>query len=261
MPGVDIASGATTSTATPRKEDPDNKPPKNSRRRPAIEIGRVLQQYPPNNGHHQTDPVRVVPALRTGGTIFCNAMQPASSRQNGKTGLTNSQNLYKAFATRAPAQAAPFDETEGHRPMMVDWDLTDVFSWKEERTVSNSLTLQYDKMLFLLVPKDVTRPSPASASRFTITRTDALPSATKVATCPIGFSTSYKRSIKRQWLIISGWARFWPMSPNGRKNMMRSGRKSRRVGAVKASGNFSRRFGDFVDRGQSHLRYVGLRGG
>ncbi|MGP0104601.1 ISNCY family transposase [Rhodoblastus sp.] len=52
----------------------------------------------------------------------------------------------------------PFDETDGHRPMMSDWDLTDVFAWKEERTVSNSLTLQYDKMLFLLVPNDVTRP-------------------------------------------------------------------------------------------------------
>jgi hypothetical protein len=52
----------------------------------------------------------------------------------------------------------PFDETNGHRPMIDDWDLTDVFAWKEERTVSNSLTLQYDKTLFLLEPNDFTKP-------------------------------------------------------------------------------------------------------
>jgi hypothetical protein len=36
-------------------------------------------------------------------------------------------------------------------------DLTDVFAWREERTVSNSLTLQYDKVLFLLEPNQITR--------------------------------------------------------------------------------------------------------
>jgi hypothetical protein len=39
-----------------------------------------------------------------------------------------------------------------------DWDLTDVFAWKEERTVSNALTLQYVKVMFLLEPSEVTRP-------------------------------------------------------------------------------------------------------
>jgi len=36
-------------------------------------------------------------------------------------------------------------------------DLTDVFAWREERTVSNSLTLQYDKVVFLLEPNEITR--------------------------------------------------------------------------------------------------------
>jgi hypothetical protein len=36
--------------------------------------------------------------------------------------------------------------------------LTDVFAWKEERTVSNALTLQYDKVMFLLERNEVTRP-------------------------------------------------------------------------------------------------------
>jgi hypothetical protein len=37
-------------------------------------------------------------------------------------------------------------------------ELEDVFAWKEERTVSNNLTLQYDKILFILEPNEVTRP-------------------------------------------------------------------------------------------------------
>jgi hypothetical protein len=44
-----------------------------------------------------------------------------------------------------------------HRPWSAGDDLTDVFAWREERTVSNSLTLQYDKVLFLLEPSEMTR--------------------------------------------------------------------------------------------------------
>jgi len=33
-----------------------------------------------------------------------------------------------------------------------------VFAWKEEHTISNSLTLQYDKALFMLEPNELTRP-------------------------------------------------------------------------------------------------------
>ena len=39
-----------------------------------------------------------------------------------------------------------------------DDDLDDAFAWREERTVSNSLTLQYDKVLSILEPNEVTRP-------------------------------------------------------------------------------------------------------
>ena len=41
-------------------------------------------------------------------------------------------------------------------PQLVD-DLTDVFAWREERTVSSNLTLQYDKVVFLLEPNEITR--------------------------------------------------------------------------------------------------------
>ena len=35
--------------------------------------------------------------------------------------------------------------------------LEDVFAWKEQRTLTFNLTLQYDKMIFLLEPNEVTR--------------------------------------------------------------------------------------------------------
>ena len=44
-----------------------------------------------------------------------------------------------------------------HRPLSADDNLADVFAWREERTVSNSLTLQYDKVVFLIEPNEFTR--------------------------------------------------------------------------------------------------------
>ncbi len=52
----------------------------------------------------------------------------------------------------------PMNPSDGHRPLQPRCSLDDVFAWKEERTVSNSLTLQYDKVMFLLTPNDITKP-------------------------------------------------------------------------------------------------------
>ena len=38
--------------------------------------------------------------------------------------------------------------------MSVGDDLEDAFAWKEERTLSQALTLQYDKVIFILEPTD-----------------------------------------------------------------------------------------------------------
>src|ERR1700760_522044 len=51
----------------------------------------------------------------------------------------------------------PHNPKNLHRPLSAGDDLSDVFAWREERTVSNSLTLQYDKVLFLLEPNQITR--------------------------------------------------------------------------------------------------------
>ena len=45
-----------------------------------------------------------------------------------------------------------------HRPAPGAADLDEIMAVREERTVSSSLTLRYDKMLILLEPDEVTRP-------------------------------------------------------------------------------------------------------
>jgi hypothetical protein len=51
----------------------------------------------------------------------------------------------------------PHNPKNLHRPLSAGDDLADIFAWREERTVSNSLTLQYDKVVFLLEPNEITR--------------------------------------------------------------------------------------------------------
>jgi len=46
----------------------------------------------------------------------------------------------------------PANKKDLHRPLSVGDDLEDAFAWKEERTLSQALTLQYDKVIFILEP-------------------------------------------------------------------------------------------------------------
>ena len=48
----------------------------------------------------------------------------------------------------------PADKRDLHRPLHARDDLDDAFAWKEERTLSQALTLQYDKVIFILKPTD-----------------------------------------------------------------------------------------------------------
>jgi hypothetical protein len=51
----------------------------------------------------------------------------------------------------------PANKKDLHRPLRAGTDLDDAFAWKEERTLSQALTLQYDKVLFILEPSDQAR--------------------------------------------------------------------------------------------------------
>jgi hypothetical protein len=51
----------------------------------------------------------------------------------------------------------PFDDRDLHRSCADHDDLDDAFAWKEERSVSVNLTLQYDQVMFILQPNEITR--------------------------------------------------------------------------------------------------------
>jgi Winged helix-turn helix len=49
-------------------------------------------------------------------------------------------------------------ERNAHRPIEATIVLADVMAWQEERTLTHNLTVQYDKILFLIEANEVTRP-------------------------------------------------------------------------------------------------------
>ena len=64
--------------------------------------------------------------------------------------------LLPAFMADYNARFAklPANKKDLHRPLRGDDDLEDAFTWKEERTLSQALTLQYDKVIFILAPSE-----------------------------------------------------------------------------------------------------------
>jgi hypothetical protein len=51
----------------------------------------------------------------------------------------------------------PANAKDLHRPLRAGDDLEDAFAWKEERTLSQALTLQYDKVIFILEPSELAK--------------------------------------------------------------------------------------------------------
>ena len=64
--------------------------------------------------------------------------------------------LLPAFTADYNARFAkpPANNKDLHRPLRAGDDLDDAFAWKEERTLSQALTLQYDKVMFIVEPSE-----------------------------------------------------------------------------------------------------------
>ena len=77
-------------------------------------------------------------------------------RLAGVATLAEGNALLPAFIADYNARFAkpPANQKNLHRPLRAGDDLDDAFAWKEERTLSQALTLQYDKILFILEPPD-----------------------------------------------------------------------------------------------------------
>ena len=73
-------------------------------------------------------------------------------RLAGAATLAEGNALLPAFVADYNARFAkpPANKKDLHRPLRAGDDLDDAFAWKEERTLSRALTLQYDKVLFIL---------------------------------------------------------------------------------------------------------------
>src|SRR5271167_700295 len=77
-------------------------------------------------------------------------------RLAGVATLAEGNALLPAFIAGYNARFAkpPANQKDLHRPLRAGDDLDDAFAWKEERTLSRALTLQYDKVMFILEPSD-----------------------------------------------------------------------------------------------------------
>jgi hypothetical protein len=75
-------------------------------------------------------------------------------RLAGAATLAEGNTLLPAFIAEYNARfaKAPANNKDLHRPLRAGDDLEDAFAWKEERTLSRALTLQYDKVVFILEP-------------------------------------------------------------------------------------------------------------
>jgi hypothetical protein len=75
-------------------------------------------------------------------------------RLAGAATLADGNALLPAFIADYNARfaKAPANKKDLHRPLRAGDDLDEAFAWKEERTLSRALTLQYDKVLFILEP-------------------------------------------------------------------------------------------------------------
>ncbi len=79
----------------------------------------------------------------------------------GGDGMTAFTADYNARFAKPPA-----NKKDLHRPLRAGDDLEDAFAWKEERTLSQALTLQYDKVIFILEPSE--RAKAAIGKRVTV---------------------------------------------------------------------------------------------
>ena len=77
-------------------------------------------------------------------------------RLEGASTLAEGNVLLPAFIADYNARfgKAPANHKNLHRPLRAGDDLDDAFAWKEERTLSRALTLQYDRVMFILEPTE-----------------------------------------------------------------------------------------------------------
>ncbi len=122
---------------------------------------------------------------------------------------------------------APLEDRDVHRPLAEHDDLDDAFAWREERSVSMNLTLQYDQVLFILEPTGIAR----SLARKRVT--GGWRSGTTASICPTAPSTSDRRSTRPPLSRTSALVRSSPTLPRSRRSSTCHARPRHRAGAAR----------------------------
>jgi transposase len=80
-------------------------------------------------------------------------------RLAGVCTLAEGNALLPAFMADYNARFAkpPANKKDLHRPLRAGDDLEDAFAWKEQRRLSQALTLQYDKVVFIVEPSELAK--------------------------------------------------------------------------------------------------------
>jgi hypothetical protein len=99
----------------------------------------------------------------------------------------------------------PRNPKDMHRPLAEHENLDGAMCRKEVRTLSQALTLRYDKVLFILDPTEISRPLAGQKSSSATIRTAASRSCTRALPCPIEPSISCDRCIDPKSLRTSVW--------------------------------------------------------
>ncbi len=79
-------------------------------------------------------------------------------RLRGIDNIQDGNDYLNEFMTDFNARFAksPLNPKDVHRQLADHEDLEQIFTWQESRTVTNSLTVQYDRVVYLLEPNDIT---------------------------------------------------------------------------------------------------------
>jgi len=94
----------------------------------------------------------------------------------------------------------PKNAHDAHRPLRGDEDLSRIFSWQEERTMSRNLVVHFKRVTYLVEPGPETLPFGASASASSSGRTVESRSAARVDCFPPRRSTRTDASTRaRSW--------------------------------------------------------------
>ena len=130
-------------------------------------------------------------------------------RLAGAATLAEGNALLPAFIADYNARfaKAPANSKDLHRPLAPGDDLDDAFAWKEERTLSRALTLQYDKVAFHPGAERASQSGDRQAGhRRRLPRRPAGDPLPRASNWPIAPSTRSDRSTRQRLSRTSGLA-------------------------------------------------------